>query len=120
MLTVCAGKTIKLISRSSWNDRIPFVLIFGIATSLDIFQDKLPRATLRRLRGESFDVSQVDVDEFFQAATAPDRSRALFLGAELYHAIIQPQKDNIQHVSVFISAVKVTISAQGHNCMLIF
>ena len=75
---------------------------------MDIFQDKLPRATLRRLQGESFDVSHVDVEEVFQAATAPDKSRALFLGPDLYHAILQPQKDNIQHVSVFISAVKVT------------
>lgn len=106
MLTIFPNKP-ELISNSSWNDRIPFILIFGIATSLEIFQDKLSRATLRRLQGETFDVSHVDIEEIFQAATALDQSRTVCLGPGLYNAILQHQKDNIQDVSTFIRAVKV-------------
>lgn len=96
-----------LVSDSSWNDRIPFILIFGIATSLEIFQDKLSRATLRRLQGERFDISHVDVEEVFRTATAFDEMRTVFLGSDFYATILQHQKDNIQDVSKFIRAVKV-------------
>lgn len=97
----------ELISNSSWNDRIPFVLIFGIATSLEIFEAKLSRATLKRLEGKRFDVSHVDMEEVFQAATSLDKSRTLWLGPGFYNAILRYQKDNIQDVSTFIRAVKV-------------
>lgn len=60
------------------------------------------------MQGERFDVSHVNVEEVFQAATAFHESRQLFLGADLYDAILQHQKDSIRDVSMFISAVKVT------------
>ncbi|KAI9792562.1 MAG: hypothetical protein M1816_002082 [Peltula sp. TS41687] len=45
---------------SSWLDRIPFVLLFGIATSVDIFQERLSHSAIRYIEGQKFDVEQGD------------------------------------------------------------
>jgi hypothetical protein len=45
---------------SSWLDRLPFVLLFGIATSAESFEDRLSGKSLRYLDGEKFDVTQSD------------------------------------------------------------
>lgn len=94
---------------SSWNDRIPFVLLFGIATSVDMFQEKLPRATIRNLHGVRFDVAQLNIEDIFKKASCPDDSRCLWLGSDLSKTIVQRHKLYIQSVSSFIRTLKVFI-----------
>ena len=50
------------------------------------------------------------MEEIFQVATSLDVSRTVWLGPGLYSAILRYQKDNIQDVSSFIRAVKVTFN----------
>lgn len=92
---------------SSWNDRIPFVLLFGIATSVNMFQEKLSRATIRHLQSVRFDVAQLDIEDIFKKALYSNDSRHLWLGSGLSRAVIQQHKFYIQSVSAFSRALKV-------------
>ncbi|KAL9104473.1 MAG: hypothetical protein Q9163_000566 [Psora crenata] len=47
---------------SSWCDRIPFVLLFGIATTVELFQSKLSNSAFRCIQGERFEVQYVDIE----------------------------------------------------------
>lgn len=91
--------------KSSWSDRIPFVLLFGIATSVEIFQEKLSRDTIRYLDGSAFNVQQVDVEDIFKAFQSEQPT--LWVGPDLSKFILQRQKDYIQSHSEFINSLKV-------------
>ena len=94
--------------RSSWIDRIPFVLLFGIATSVELFQEKLSRETIRLLDGSAFDVQQLDIENVFKAFQSEQQT--LWVGPGLSRVILQRQKDYIQSHSTFVNSVKVTLA----------
>ncbi|KAJ5038766.1 uncharacterized protein L3040_006446 [Drepanopeziza brunnea f. sp. 'multigermtubi'] len=92
---------------SSWRDRIPFVLLFSIATSVDLFHERLPRAASRCLEGRQFDVEQTSslLDRMFQKAVAGVEA-PLRLGAGLLSSLIDRQEDHVQSIQSFIAALK--------------
>ena len=98
-----------LIFYSSWQDRIPFILIFEIATSIELFREKLSRQTIRRLRGESFETrNAIEIlDVLFQAATTPDSSKSLWLGAATSKLLLDRQTEHVQSAKGLISGLKV-------------
>lgn len=95
---------------SSWIDRIPFVLLFGIATSLDLFHERLPRAVSRFLDGIQFDVEQTSslLERIFEKAVAGSGAK-LRLGSTLVSSLIERQNDHVQSVQSFIAALKVSL-----------
>ena len=103
---ILCGKVAEV--KSSWSDRIPFVLLFGIATSVELFQEKLSRETIRYLDGSVFDVQQVDVEDIFKEFQSEQTT--LWVGPGLSRFILQRQKDYIQSHSSFINALKVMTS----------
>ncbi|RKF80763.1 Origin recognition complex subunit 3 [Golovinomyces cichoracearum] len=92
---------------SSWRDRIPFVLILGIATSVDLFNERISRAASRRLSGTQFDVEQNNklLQRIFLGAVAGAKT-PVRLGPELTLVIIEHQNDHLQSVQAFVSAIK--------------
>ena len=90
---------------SSWSDRIPFVILFGIATSVELFQEKLSGDTINYLDGSAFAIQQVDVEEIFKAFQSEQST--LWIGPGLGRIILQRQKDYIQSPSTFINSLKV-------------
>ncbi|KAI9836170.1 MAG: hypothetical protein M1837_003433 [Sclerophora amabilis] len=96
---------------NSWLDRIPFVVLFGIATSVEIFHEKLPRIAIRCLRGEQFDVERAEeaLERFFNNATGT--SAILRPGRSLGSMLLHRQKDHVQSMEAFISAVKYSYMA---------
>ncbi|KAF4535182.1 Origin recognition complex subunit 3 [Lasiodiplodia theobromae] len=91
---------------SSWQDRIPFVLLFGVATSVEGFQEKLPSAAIRCLEGRKFDVAQADevLEQVFLKTI--DGGAPLWLGPELSRQAFDRHKDHIQSVETFVDALK--------------
>jgi origin recognition complex subunit 3 len=75
-------------------DRIPFVLLFGIATSVELFHERLSRAASSCLFGAQFDVEQTS-------------SLLLRLGPLLVSTLMERQQDHVQSVQSFIAALKV-------------
>lgn len=54
---------------ASWKDRIPFVLVLGLATTVYLFESRLSKATMRLLDAEIFALSS-DKDVFFDMLEA--------------------------------------------------
>ncbi|MCJ1417094.1 hypothetical protein MMC32_003433 [Xylographa parallela] len=93
---------------SSWQGRIPIVLIFEIGTSIDLFQEKLSRATVRRLQGVSFETKDAGetLEMMFRTVTAADDSRSLYVGAGLLKMCLDRQFEHVQSVQAFIQSLK--------------
>ncbi|KAF3001435.1 hypothetical protein E8E13_007919 [Curvularia kusanoi] len=103
-----AGLLIDLIDLlHSWLDRIPFVLLFGIATSADSFEDRLSGQCLRYLEGTRFDVTQSDdiIEKLFSATVASLDNR-LFVGPQLCRRMLDRQKDYVQNVQDFCDGLR--------------
>ena len=88
-------------------DRIPFVLLFGIATSIDLFQERLSQATLSLLQATHFEINQLDVDILFKTIMEPVRSPKLWLGPSLSRSILQRHTEFVQTTNDFVRPLKV-------------
>ncbi|KAF1912577.1 origin recognition complex subunit [Ampelomyces quisqualis] len=91
----------------SWLDRLPFVLLFGIATSAESFEERLSGKSLRYLEGEKFDVTQSDeiIEELFGATVANTDVR-LHIGPTLCRRMLDRQRDHAQNVQDFCDGLK--------------
>lgn len=92
----------------SWLDRIPFVLLFGVATSVDIFEGHLPRSTVDLLQGQGFDIREsVDsIDRiFFDSQGWPDN--IMWFGHGVSKLLVERSRDGFQSPEVFSDCLKV-------------
>ncbi|KAI1105215.1 origin recognition complex subunit 3 N-terminus-domain-containing protein [Jackrogersella minutella] len=92
---------------SSWLDRIPFALLFGVATSVELFQARLLKSTCQCLYGDQFDVEQSTsiIEKIFKAAVAHSEV-TLRLGSSLLYNLLDRQRDQVSSISVFVSSLK--------------
>ena len=91
---------------SSWLDRLPFVLLYGIATSAESLEERLSGKSLRYLNGQRFDVTQSDeiVERLFRATVAHPNTKPR-IGATLCRRMLDRQKDHVQSVQDFIDGL---------------
>ncbi|KAH7123848.1 origin recognition complex subunit [Dendryphion nanum] len=91
----------------AWLDRLPFVLLFGIATSAESFEERLSGKTLRLLDGQKFDVTQSGdiIEKLFLAAVA-SHDAPIRIGPILSRRILDRQKDHVQNVQDFTDGLK--------------
>ncbi|KAK3354163.1 origin recognition complex subunit 3 N-terminus-domain-containing protein [Neurospora tetraspora] len=91
----------------SWQGRIQFSVLFGIATSVELFQARLLKSTARQLFGAKFDVVQADLvlDNVFKSAIAGTQA-TLRLGPTLLRRLLDRQRDQVAGIRVFISSIK--------------
>lgn len=85
------------------------MLLFDIATSIVMFQERLPRSTVRRLEGVQFDVTELNPDRIIKVGVSIDIPRLLWLGPGLSQTIIQRHRDYGQSSSVLVQALKVCV-----------
>lgn len=105
----------------SWHDRIPFVLLLNIATSLDFLQQRLSKQAIRCLKGQMFDLapSTEETEKVFDAVT--DLKVPLWIGAGLMNTILERQNDYVQSIDSFTGAVKYAyMSCYYANALSIF
>ncbi|KAM7185456.1 Origin recognition complex (ORC) subunit 3 N-terminus domain containing protein [Rhypophila sp. PSN 637] len=91
----------------SWQNRIHFSLLFGIATSVELFQARLLKATAQQLYGAQFDVVQADsvLESVFKSAVAGAQA-TVRLGPSLLRSLLERQRDQVAGIHVFISSLK--------------
>ena len=84
------------------------MLLLGVATSVEIFHEKLPKSILRLMRGEKFDVERAEecLAKIFNDATIGEES-ILRLGPSLSSFLLGRQKDHTQSIQSFVAALKV-------------
>jgi origin recognition complex subunit 3 len=98
----------------SWSDRIPFVLLFDIGTSVEFFHERLPRTAIRCLEGQKFDVAQADemLERVFIATTRDvDIERTIWPGSSLCDVILDWHKQHTQSVDSYSEALKYAYMA---------
>ncbi|TPX25054.1 hypothetical protein DIZ76_010503 [Coccidioides immitis] len=96
----------------SWQDRIPLVFLFGVATSVDLFESRLPRSSVSLLQGRCFDIrDSVDSIQriFFDLETCPDGT--LWLGHRVSNLLVEQSEDHFQSPERFSSSLKYTYMA---------
>lgn len=91
----------------SWRDRLQFTLLFGIATSVELFQARLLKSTAPRLYGTQFDVVQASsvLESIFKAGIA-HADCVVRLGPRLLQALVERQKEQVVGIQGFISSLK--------------
>lgn len=92
---------------SSWLDRIPFVILFGVATSVELFQERLPKVASRYLQGIQVYAEQTStvIEKVFEKAVA-NPSASLCLGPAIISTLIERQQDHVQSVQSFVATLK--------------
>ncbi|GAB1311293.1 Origin recognition complex subunit 3 [Madurella fahalii] len=91
----------------SWQGRIQFDVLFGIATSVELFQARLPKSTARQLYGAQFDVVQAgSVLESVVKSAVAGSPASLRIGPTLLRSLIERQQDQVAGIQAFISALK--------------
>jgi origin recognition complex subunit 3 len=99
---------------SAWYDRIPTVLLFGIATSIEVFQERLPQAAISRLGAKQFNAlqSQELLERIF-SSTITGTGIPVRIGPQLAKAILKRPKEQIQSPHEFIDAFQVRTFYSG-------
>lgn len=106
---------------SYWQDRIPFVLLFNVATSVEFSQQRLSKAALKCLDGRLFDaaVSSDEVEQVFEALTTSNAP--LWLGPGLATMILDRQSDYIQGIESLVQAARYAYMSHFYaNAVSIF
>lgn len=104
-----------------WQDRIPFVLMFSIATSLDFLQQRLSRDAVKYLAGRMFDMAPAgeEFERVLDAITGPGVS--VWMGSNLLASALERQNDYIQSTSSFVQAIQYAyMSCYYANALSIF
>ncbi|KAG6051001.1 hypothetical protein E4U39_002505 [Claviceps sp. Clav50 group G5] len=91
----------------SWRPRIPFTLLFGIATSVDLLQARLLKSACRLIYGGQFDGVQTAsiLETVFKGAVA-SADVPLRLGAPLLRSMLERQHEQVAGIQSFISSLK--------------
>jgi origin recognition complex subunit 3 len=106
---------------SSWLDRIPFVCLFNVATSVEFLQQRLSRSAVRCLDGRLFDAapSSAETQLVFSVITHPETR--LWLGPTLLASVLERQSDYIQSVDELVDVVEYAyMSSYYANALSIF
>ncbi|ERF74483.1 hypothetical protein EPUS_03921 [Endocarpon pusillum Z07020] len=96
---------------SAWKDRIPFVLLLGLSTTVDLFEARLSRSTIRLLDCRLFDAS-VRADpcaEIYQSLNAMSNVSGISLGPDVSSILFEMSREQDAGVASFDRAIKHTI-----------
>ncbi|KAL7922652.1 origin recognition complex subunit 3 N-terminus domain-containing protein [Trichoderma austrokoningii] len=92
---------------SSWQAQIPFTLLFGIATSIDLLESRLLKSACRLIYGAQFDCVQTDtiLENVFKGAVISSNV-PLRLGPQVLRSMLDRQRDHMAGIQAFISSLK--------------
>ncbi|KJK77760.1 hypothetical protein H634G_06727 [Metarhizium anisopliae BRIP 53293] len=91
----------------SWRPRIPFTLLFGIATSVELLQARLLKSACRLVYGAQFDAAQAGniLETVFKGAVAA-ADVPLILGGPLLQSMLDRQHEQVAGIQSFTSSLK--------------
>ncbi|BCR90809.1 putative origin recognition complex subunit 3 [Aspergillus chevalieri] len=92
---------------SSWLDRIPFTLLFGISTSVELFEGRLPRSSVALLRGKYFELHEASncVDRIYEKLQA-ETDGEFWLGRNITGVLFERTSDYFHTPEAFCRTVK--------------
>lgn len=96
---------------SSYGSHIPVKLVLSVATSIQVYEEKLPRSVIRLLDGRAIVVENaVDGLVTIVKSTLLQRYQVqdLMLGPRLFSSIMSRQKESMESIDSYLSALKYT------------
>jgi origin recognition complex subunit 3 len=104
---IAISKADKGLLFSSWHDRIPLTLLFGISTSVELFEARLPRSSIALLKGRFFELHEASncVDHIYERIQT--EGGKLWLGRGLTGVLFEKSSDYFQTPESFCRTVKV-------------
>ncbi|KAK9467925.1 origin recognition complex subunit 3 N-terminus-domain-containing protein [Lipomyces arxii] len=102
--------TIKMLY--TYRNRLPLVLLFGVATSLLIFNTKIPKRTLRAMEVELFDVSIADgsLTRLLDEVILPDTIN-FAIGPALYKKCLSRYNSYAKNLETFTLPIRYSYMA---------
>ncbi|KAM5373823.1 hypothetical protein ACJZ2D_006785 [Fusarium nematophilum] len=96
-----------IILFNSWRPRIPFTLLFGIATSVELLQARLLKSACQLIYGAQFDIIQTSaiLETVFKAAVAA-ADVPIMLGTSLLRSMLDRQHDQVSGIQTFTESLK--------------
>ncbi|KAJ4008167.1 Origin recognition complex subunit 3 [Fusarium irregulare] len=96
-----------IILFNSWRPRIPFTLLFGIATSVELLQARLLKAACQQIYGAQFDVVQTSaiLETVFKTAVAASDAPVL-MGTSLLYSMLDRQHNQVSGIQTFAMSLK--------------
>ena len=93
---------------ASWTDRIPFVLLIGISTTVELFEARLPKSALRVLTPGVFDVSGRAGNPMYEIfmATQHGLDTSLWLGPAVAGILLGKSKEQDTTPEMFGQMIK--------------
>ncbi|KAL4802890.1 origin recognition complex subunit 3 N-terminus-domain-containing protein [Aspergillus unguis] len=97
---------------SSWLDRIPLTLLFGISTSVELFEARLPRSSVSLLKGRFFELHGASncVDHIYERIQA--EGGKFWLGRNITGVLFEKSSDYFQTPEAFCRTVKYAYMSQ--------
>ena len=92
----------------SYISHIPVKLILSVATSVEVFEEKLPRSMIRLLDGQVINACLNDSLTTILKSTIFSKFgvQNLLLGPKLFNSLIQRQRQSLESIDVYISSLK--------------
>jgi origin recognition complex subunit 3 len=92
---------------SPWIDRLPIVLLLGIATTVELFEARLPKGIVKLLQARIFDISPKD-DSLYNVyqTVQDDPATKLWLGPALSNILLERSKDQDQPPESFAGSIR--------------
>lgn len=91
----------------SYRDEIPFRLVFGIATSLEIFEHKMTKTSIRHLQGHVFDAQATSMfQSLFENHMFNLNNKSIIVGPTILEDILKRQHVSTESIDAFISSLK--------------
>ncbi|KAJ5903778.1 Origin recognition complex subunit 3 [Penicillium tannophilum] len=92
---------------TSWLDRIPFTVLLGISTSVELFEGRLPRSCVSLLQGKHFEVQEAGncVDRIYEALQTSSDGR-IWVGRNITSTLFEKATDYFQTPEAFSRMVK--------------
>jgi origin recognition complex subunit 3 len=104
---------------STWRPRIPFTILFGIATSVELLQARLLKSTCQQIHGAQFDVVQAGaiLETVVKVAVAASNI-PLRIGGNILRSMLDRQLDQVAGIQLFVSSLKVRLALlQISSCL---
>ncbi|KAG9531838.1 hypothetical protein KCU93_g1512, partial [Aureobasidium melanogenum] len=114
---------IELLTR--WQDRIPFIFFFGVATSIENFSVKLSKKATRCIKGQRFDVVKAEsalerITDVLYSSSDP-YALTLWMGPGICSATLRRQREHIQSLDAFVDSVQYAYLSHFYaNALSIF
>lgn len=92
----------------SYISHIPFKLVLSVATSIEVFEEKLPRSSIRQLNGQTINACLNDSLVTILKSTVFHRFGLQYIlpGPKLFKSIIVRQQQSLESIDAYISSLK--------------